>query len=73
MASRLLNMKKRIAIVVGTWDTVWKVVALVTAVRNRQWRWVVPLATVSSAGILPMVYLWRFAQPAEVEEPKVVG
>ena len=62
-------MKKRVGIAVAVWDGAWKVAALVVAVRNRQWRWVVPLATVSSAGVLPMVYLWRFAhQPGGMGE-----
>jgi hypothetical protein len=51
------------AVVVGVWDIVWKLVALQRAFRNRQWGWVVPLLTVSSAGLLPIWYLLRYANP----------
>jgi hypothetical protein len=58
---------KYLGIVLGAWDTAWKVVAIRRAVKNRQWRWVLPLATVNSVGILPMLYLARWANT--VEEP----
>lgn len=42
------------------WDTAWKGAAIIAAIRNRQWRWIGPLAAVNSAGLLPMIYLWKF-------------
>jgi len=56
-----------LGILLGAWDTAWKVVAIHHAVKNKQWRWIVPLATVNSAGILPMLYLGRWAK--KLEEP----
>jgi hypothetical protein len=60
-------MKKppaRLLTVVLIWDSTWKAAAIIKAVRRRQFRWVVPLAIVNSAGMLPMLYLWRFSRPA---------
>jgi len=61
-------MKKRpvklLGVVLGAWDTAWKAIAIRRAVKNRQWRWVLPLATVNSVGILPMLYLARWANPS---------
>ena len=54
-----------LGILLGAWDTAWKVVAIHRAVTNRQWRWIVPLATVNSAGILPMLYLSHWAKVVE--------
>ncbi len=59
--------KKRIGTAIFLWDTAWKAVAIVTAIRNRQYRWIGPLVLVNSVGILPMVYLLRFAGREEDE------
>jgi hypothetical protein len=61
-------MKKRakyLGMAVGAWDTAWKVVAIRRAVKCRQWRWLLPLATVNSVGILPMLYLARWSRAAD--------
>ncbi len=59
------RLAKYLRILLTAWDTAWKAAAIRRAVQNRQWRWVLPLATVNSAGILPMLYLARWAKAAE--------
>jgi|GEM_PF-3132119 len=59
--------KKRIGTAIFLWDTAWKAVAIVTAIRNRQYRWIGPLLLVNSVGIFPLVYLLRFAGRTEEE------
>ncbi len=56
---------KYLGIVIGAWDTIWKIVAIRRAMRNHQWRWLLPLATVNSVGILPMLYLSHWAKTVE--------
>lgn len=55
--------KKLVGVAVGAWDTAWKAVAVRRAIKNRQWKWILPLAVVNSAGILPILYLKRWAKP----------
>jgi len=55
--------RKNVGVVVFAWDTLWKLIAVLVAVRNRQFKWIVPLLVVNSVGILPMVYLWKFSGP----------
>lgn len=52
-----------LAVAVGLWDAAWKTLAIRRAIKNRQYRWIIPLLVTSTAGILPIVYLWRFARP----------
>lgn len=50
-----------IGIVIFLWDAAWKIVAVRRAVQNRQYRWIAPLILVNSVGILPMLYLAKWA------------
>ena len=52
-------------VILGAWDTAWKVAAIRRAIKGRQYRWIAPLAIVNSVGILPMLYLWLWAKPQE--------
>lgn len=45
------------------WDSLWKAWAIRRAVRNRQYRWIMPLLFINSAGLLPIAYLLRWAAP----------
>ena len=65
--------RKRLGVVLGTWDIVWKIVALRKAVRNRQYRWIIPLLLTSSAGILPMLYIWRFSERPTAADASASG
>lgn len=59
-----MNAKKRPAVVlIGVWDLAWRIWAIRRAIQYKQWKWVVALLVVNSAGILPMVYLKSFAHP----------
>ncbi len=51
--------KKKFGIIIGAWDMGWKLIAIQHAARKKDWKWVATLAGVSSAGILPIWYLWR--------------
>ncbi|MCC6381209.1 MAG: hypothetical protein IT304_01815 [Dehalococcoidia bacterium] len=53
--------RTRALVALAIWDGAWKALAVAVAVRNRQWRWVGPLLAMNSGGLLPMLYLWRFA------------
>jgi len=64
---------KLVGIVLGAWDTAWKVIAIRRAIVNRQWRWIVPLATVNSVGVLPVLYLSRWAKPAGDRSEREAG
>lgn len=66
--TRAMNAKKRPAVVLlGVWDLAWRVWAIRRAIQYKQWRWLVTLLVVNSAGVLPMVYLRRFAKPTGVD------
>lgn len=54
------SYRRRIAMLVGLWDLGWRIVAVRRAIQNHDRKWLLPLLTVSSAGILPIVYLFRF-------------
>ena len=53
-------MRDRRAIIgaLAAWDIAWRLAAITVAVKRRDWRWVVPLAVISSVGLLPMGYLF---------------
>ena len=57
--------RRRIAMVVGAWDVGWRIVAVRRALKNHDRKWLFPLLTVSSAGILPILYLFKFGRRAE--------
>jgi hypothetical protein len=46
--------------VVAAWDLAWRVVAVRRALQNHDRKWLIPLLMVSSAGVLPIVYLFKF-------------
>lgn len=41
------------------WDTAWKMVAIRRAVRLKKYRWIPVLLGTSSAGMIPIYFLWR--------------
>jgi len=55
-----------IGIVIFLWDAAWKILAVRRAVQNRQYRWIAPLILVNSVGILPMLYLAKWASRESV-------
>jgi len=57
-----MSSKRRLLLLLGAWDLVWKVIAVRRAVKNRQYKWIPPLAVVNSVGILPIVYLLHWAK-----------
>lgn len=59
--------RKRVGLIVGAWDLAWKVVAIRKAIGNRQYRWAWSMLFVSSAGILPILYLLRFQEPEDAD------
>lgn len=63
------SSRRRIAMVVGLWDLGWRIVAVRRAVQNHDRKWLIPLLTVSSAGILPIFYLFKFGHH---DEPAVM-
>lgn len=58
-------MRRTPILLVVVWDIAWRVIAVRRAVKNRQYRWIVPLVIVNSGGIFPMLYLWRWAKPKD--------
>ncbi|HXK33036.1 MAG TPA: DUF5652 family protein [Dehalococcoidia bacterium] len=50
-------------------DIVLRVVAVTRALRLRQTRWALALALVSSAGVLPALYLLQYARRADRSLP----
>jgi hypothetical protein len=55
--------RRRLLLLLIAWDLAWRVIAVRRALKNRQHRWVLPLAIVNSGGIFPMLYLSRWARP----------
>ena len=45
-------------LLLAAWDTVWKAVALWRAARMRMVWWFIALLTTSSAGILPIIFIF---------------
>jgi len=44
-------------IIIKIWDYVWKIVALIKAVRNNHIAWFVFILIFNTAGILPIIYI----------------
>jgi hypothetical protein len=43
--------------IVALWDSIWKLIALWKAARNKQMAWFICLAIFNTVGILPIIYL----------------
>ena len=66
--------RRGFAMLVGAWDVGWRIVAVRRALKNHDRKWLFPLLTVSSAGILPILYLFKFGARAKAEqEPQSSG
>lgn len=48
--------------VLAVWDVAWKGVALWKAARNGSTPWFIALLLINSVGILPIIYIFFFAQ-----------
>jgi hypothetical protein len=46
-----------IMIILAIWDSVWKLIALWKAARNKQLAWFICLAVFNTVGVLPIIYL----------------
>jgi hypothetical protein len=57
--------RRKVFVVLGVWDTAWKIFAVTRALRNRQLKWALALAVTNSVGILPIVYLSRWSRPSD--------
>lgn len=58
-----MNRRTSYFVTVATvWDTAWKAAAVWTALRRRDFKWVVPLVIVNSVGLLPIAYLKVFSR-----------
>lgn len=51
------------------WDSGWKAAAVWTALRRRDFKWVVPLLAVNSVGLLPIAYITVFGARPETGDP----
>ena len=54
------------------WDGVWKLIALWKSARHGQLAWFICLAFFSTAGILPILYLWLFQKKEPLAPPAPV-
>jgi hypothetical protein len=62
------SSRRRLTLAIAAWDLAWRAFAVRRALRNRDRKWLIPLLTLSSAGVLPIVYLAKFGNrphPAE--------
>jgi hypothetical protein len=50
------------------WDLAWKAIAIRRAIQRKQYRWVPALLFANTIGVLPIVYLIRFASPEPPED-----
>jgi hypothetical protein len=46
-----------IIIIVGIWDSVWKIIAMWKAGRNNHLAWFICIAIFNTIGILPIIYI----------------
>jgi len=46
-----------VIIILGIWDTVWKLIALWKSARANQVAWFICIAVFNTLGILPIVYI----------------
>jgi hypothetical protein len=60
----LLVLFIAVVVILAIWDGVWKLIALWKSARNNQLAWFICLAIFNTAGILPILYLWRFQKQA---------
>ena len=44
-------------IIIGTWDAVWKIIAMWKAGRNNHLAWFICIAIFNTIGILPIIYI----------------
>jgi len=61
----MVRSRRKVLAILVVWDLLWRLLAVYRALRNRQFKWAVALAVVNSAGILPMLYLFRWSRPAD--------
>lgn len=53
------------------WEVAWKAVAVRKAVQQREWKWVLPLIAVNSAGLLPLWFVFFRAPSNQPDEAGV--
>ena len=46
-----------VLLLVLIWDSVWKLIALWKAARNKELAWFICIAVINTLGILPIIYL----------------
>ena len=52
-------------VVIAIWELVWKGIALWKAGRNNQIEWFVILLIFNTIGILPIIYIYKFAKKSK--------
>jgi hypothetical protein len=58
---------RKLLLAVMLWDLGWRAAAIRLALRRHEYEWVAALGIVSSAGLLPMLYIARANGQAEPE------
>jgi len=46
-----------IIVIIGIWDSVWKIIAMWKAAQNKQLAWFIIIAVINTIGILPIIYI----------------
>ncbi|MDP2947585.1 MAG: DUF5652 family protein [Nanoarchaeota archaeon] len=59
-------------VIVGLWDSAWKIVGAWRAGRNNQLGWFVAILIFNTVGILPLIYLVWFERKREVKGKRIL-
>lgn len=64
----IANFPTVLLVVLAIWDLVWRGIALWKSARNNQQVWFIALLVLSTAGILPIIYLAFFQKKLKVSK-----
>lgn len=65
LVSQKLALAMVVVILIAVWDFLWKAVGLWKSARNNQTVWFVLMLLFSTAGILPIIYIYFFQRRAK--------
>lgn len=56
-------------IILGTWELIWKAIALWKASKNNHKVWYIAILIINTIGILPILYIYVFSKKKNLNNP----
>lgn len=70
LISEKVALTMAVVVLISIWDLVWRAFGLWKSARNKQVIWFVALLIFSTAGILPIVYIYFFQKKVKPKKKK---